>query len=152
MSIDHILKFNSSETPEEVFKLLQAVVIDIKESGKNTFTTKGGWGIIFPMDKDSQYLISEQHNLSTNISLTFVEDSNKGYGTDYEVLGNVIAFTLAKEEGDAILFWVIDTPILKRLKGKKIQVTDDKHFDWLRNALSEFNLVFDLVPKGSIER
>lgn len=150
MSIWHSLKFESQRSAEDIFRFIISCHIGLTEYS-NGFETEGIYGNVWELDKDSQEGMLEDYGFRPKLRISFNEYQDVEYATGYETMGRAVALILGEEKGDAIFFYVVDTPILRRTKGK-IKLADDEHFDWLRNALSEFNLVFDLVPKGSIER
>jgi hypothetical protein len=150
MSISHSLEFESNSSKEDVFKFLMSSYIGFTEFN-NGFETEGIYGNVFELDKHSQKAMLELYGFHPTLYLYFNEKSDVEYATSYETMGRAIALILEHEKGDAIFFYVADTPILRKTNGK-IKVADDEHFHWLRNALSEFNLAYEKCPKVNLEK
>jgi hypothetical protein len=148
MSISHSLEFESNNSKEEILKFILSCHVGFTESN-NGFETEGIYGNIWELGKDNQEVTYETYGFHPTLYLSFYEESGVEYATGYETMGRAIALILGEEKGDAMFFYVVDTPILRRTKGQ-IKVADDEHFDWLRNALSEFNLEYETTSKEVI--
>ncbi len=151
MSLTHSLKFHSQRKAEEILNSLLSNNVGMQPAKYDQMKAEGLFGRVFEVEKLFGNYIYERYKTVVNFTVTFDEDSDLEYGTGNRVMGKAIALILQQEKGDAIFFYVVDTPILKRIGGK-IQVAQEKWFYWLRNALDEANLKYELKPKEELQK
>ncbi len=147
MSIWHSLQFESTKSKEEIFSFLLSSGVGLMEYS-NGFETDGIYGRVSELSAYSQSGM-EEYGFLPKIRITFDEDSDGDIKEGEKTMGKAVALILQQEKGDAIFFYVVDTPILKRINGH-LQVADDSYFDWLRSALNETGLEYELKAKEEI--
>ncbi len=150
MSITHRFKFKSDKTEEEILQIILSSNVGLLPATYDEMKGDGLFGRVATISNISQQGFQEEYNFPANIAVSFDEDSDGNIEEGEKIMGRAVALILRQEEGDAIFFYVIDTPILKRINGK-IQVAQEKWFYWLRNALDEANLQYELKPKEELQ-
>ena len=148
MSIWHSLQFEANKKKEEVSEILLSDTEFTKYS--NGFETDGIYGRVSEIGEHSQEGIKEIYGFSPTLRITFDEDSTGDIEKGYKQMGKAIALVLKQESGNAIFFYVADTPILKRINGH-IQIANDSYLNWLREAISDVGLKYEKVPKQNLE-
>lgn len=151
MSITHSLKFESQHSEKEILNLLLSSNIGLQPAKYDQMKGEGLYGWVSKIEKTFSNDLRDIHRIYVEQSVTFDEDFEGDRDQTLEVLGKAVALLLAQEIGDAMFFWVVDTPILKRTNGQ-IQVTNEPEFGWLRNALDEAGLSYELQPTQAIRQ
>ena len=151
MSITHVLKVESTSQPNEVLNLLLTSNIGLHPGQYDQMKTPGNglYGRVFDIDAEGQNYLLNAFEVRANLRISFDEDFDGDRNDALEALSKAITLLLKKERGDAMFFWVIDTPILKRTNDT-IQVTNEPEFDWLRNALDKAGLKYELKSVDQI--
>lgn len=149
MSLTHSLKFASQRTEEQVLNSLLLSDVGLQPATYDEMKAEGLFGRVATISKVSQQGLQEDYALPANIAVIFDEDSDGDTEEGIRIVGRAVAFLLSEEKGDAMFFYVFDTPILKRANGI-IQVTNEPEFDWLRNALDETGLKYELESVNNI--
>jgi hypothetical protein len=151
MSITHNLRFQSNQSAKEIFEKLIAKNFDLQADGYRSFVTagEGVYGLVHQISLDLQKDFFESYGIRADLEASFTEDSDGELEDGEKIMGKAIAFILQQETGDAMLFYVIDTPILKRINGRT-QVAEEKWYQWLRDALDETNLTYEIKPTEQI--
>lgn len=150
MSITHILKFESTHSQDEILNLLLVSNLGLYPANYDQMKGEGIFGRVSENSLVSQQHFFEDYGFKPNLRVSFDEDSDGNVEEGEKIIGKAVAQILQKE-GNAIFFYVVDTPILKKLSGR-IQVAEDVHFNWLRNSLSLMNLKYEIVPKSTLSR
>ncbi len=152
MSLTHSLKFESQRREEEILTDLLSSEIGLQPATYDQMKAEGLFGRVATISKISQQDFEEDYGFPANIAAIFDEDSDGDTEEGIRIVGQAVALLLTKEKGDAIFFYVFDTPILKRIKGEKMQVTNEPEFDWLRDALDKVNLPYELKSVDEIQK
>lgn len=152
MSITHSLKFQSQRREEEILSSLLSSNIGLQPATYDEMKAEGLFGRVATISNISQQGFQEDYGLCVNIAVIFDETFEGDRNNILRVLGDVFTFLLKEETGDAMLFWVVDTPILKRIRGETMKVTNEPEFDWLRNAIDEANLKYELKSVYEIQK
>ncbi len=150
MSITHRLQFESQRTGAEVLESLLSSNIGLQQAKYGEVQAEGLFGRVTELSRNFQTDFLEEYGFKPNLMLSFDEDSDGDVEIGEVVMGKAVAFILQQEKGNAMFFYVVDTPILKRLSGKTT-VANRHHFVWLRNALDEVGLTYELKPVEEIE-
>ena len=149
MSITHILKFESNRSQDEILSILLSSEMGIYPAKYDQLKAEGLFGGVNENSKVSQQNFYEDYGFKPNLRISFDEDSDGDIEKGEKTMGKAVALILQQEKGDAIFFYVVDTPILKRINGR-LQVAEEKWYQWLRDALDETNLVYETKPTEQI--
>ncbi len=149
MSITHNLTFESQRTREEVLKSLLSSNIGLQQARYGEVQAEGLFGSVVELSRSYQMDFLEEYGFKPKLVLSFDETFEGDRDETLKILGNAFALVLTKEQSNAILSWVIDTPILER-RSNTIKVTSEPEFDWLREALDKANLSYEVLPTQAI--
>lgn len=144
MSIEHILYFKSKRTRQEISALIKENIAEFKPVEFEELKTEAYLLKVYETTENRRNSFSENYGFAPDLRAVFYQNSDENIEAGDRTAGKAIALIL-KEEGDAVFFYVIDTPILKR-NDENIWISDDKSFDWLRSALDEIRLKYELKP------
>lgn len=150
MSITHRLKIQSIVTSKQTLEMLLSGNIGLRQSIDDELRGEGlHIGAIRMTDAGKSNLF-EEHGVRANITVMFDENTDEDANEGIKIVGKAVALLLNSDKnGDAIFFYVADTPILKRAGGK-ITVINEGHFTWLTDALDEAELSYDLRQAEAI--
>ena len=153
MSITHALRFESDRTPEILLEVLVRSNVGLQAAQHDQMTTrgKGLYGRVSDIDKFSRNSLLKEFGIQTSVSVTFDEDSDGDEEEARKVMGDSTALLLKQEAGDAMFFYIFDTPILKRTNGT-IKVIDEPEFEWLRTAMENAGLNYETQSEQNIRR
>ncbi len=143
MSIWHSLNFNSQRTAEEVLKLLLSNNIGLNAGTYDQMKGEGLFGRISEISLDIQEDLVEDYNVQVNARATFDQNSDEDVDEGLKIIGKAVALLLNEEKGDAIFFYVADTPILKRINSR-MKVINENGFEWLTSAIDKAGLRYEL--------
>lgn len=149
MSITHRFKFESFQTEEEILNGLLLSNIGLQQAKFDQMKAEGLFSRVSEISKISQKDFLEEYNFQPSLSLSFDEDSDGDVEKGRQVMGRAVALVLKQERGDAMFFYVVDTPILKRINGS-IQVAEENWYQWLRDGLDEFGLEYEKISTEAI--
>lgn len=153
MSITHILKIQSNRSPEAVLKQLLTSNIGLQPGRYDQMKADGDglYGRVFSIDVDGQKYLLDTFGVRANLRISFDEDFDGDRDQALGVIGQTINLLFEQEAGDAMFFWVVDTPILKRTSGA-IKVIDEPGFEWLRTALKNAGLSYETQSEQNIRQ
>lgn len=149
MSISHILKFESDRSCNEVLNLLLINNLGLQSARYDQMKAEGLFGRVGENSKISQQHFLEDYSFAPELRLSFDEDSDGDIDKGRKIMGRAVALILKQEKGDAMFFYAVDTPILRRFD-KKIQVAEEKWYQWLRYGLDEFGLGYETISTESL--
>jgi hypothetical protein len=151
MSITHNFRFQSDQSAEEVFEKIITKNFGLQAYASRSFITvgKGIYGAIHQISLNLQRDFLQFYGIRADLEASFTEDSDGDLEVGEKIMGKIITFILQQETGDAILFYVIDTPILERKNGY-VRVAEEKWFQWLRDGLDEAGLHYESKPTEQI--
>jgi hypothetical protein len=149
MSLTHSLKFHSQRTAEEILNSLLSNNVGMKPAKYDQMKAEGLFGRVSEVEKLFGNYIQERYKTVVNFTVTFDEDSDGNIEEGEKIMGKTVALVLQQEKGDAIFFYVVDTPILRRSKGQ-IVVSEEKWYQWLRDGLDKAGLNYKTKPTKQI--
>lgn len=151
MSISHSLEFESERTTADVLQKLLSSDVGLKKIAENKVRAERLLGRVAAISPISQRGLYNDFRVRADLRVTFDETFETDTEKVVEVLGKAAASLLEQETGDLIFFWVVDTPILKRTNGT-LKVIDEPEFEWLRTALTNANLNYEMQPEQGIRQ
>ena len=152
MSITHNLRIQSAQNAKMLQQLLASSELGLRFD-ENEFVIEGNgiYGGVYDVNLSSQKYISSAFGIGANLEVSFTEDSDGNIEEGEKIMGEAIALILRSEPGNAVFLHVIDTPILKRIKGQ-IGVVKENWSRWLTDSLEKADLKYKVQTVEEIER
>lgn len=144
MSIEHKFFFQSERTKKEILELLKNGISELEPVKYDELKTDGYLLSVFESTETKRQSFQEVYGFSPDLYISFYQNTDENIEKGDEAIGKVISLIL-KKEANAVFFHVIDTPVLTKINNK-IQVAEEKWFEWLRSSLTAVNINYETKP------
>lgn len=144
MSITHSLMISTEMTPPQVREWLLNSRIGLEPDGDEDMRGEGVRVYTGSTSGLRQEVVLEDYGVLANFCIYFRRKSDEDTEEGKRIIGRTVAAFLTREKGDAVLLYVSEIPILRRVGGRVV-ISDERneYGAWLTPPLDAAGIKYE---------